>query len=91
MGLRAAISGCQCAKRREWTVEECRAISVRDVRGDVDPCQQRTLVRWHPPGHPSLTLVARQSGSVRRWWFRCRTCRACCETVLIPPNAAEGD
>lgn len=73
-------------KLHEHVVEECRALDVRDVLGDLDAFHRAILRSWNPPAYPRLTLIPRRAGPFKRWFFECPRCRRPCETLFVPPG-----
>lgn len=78
-------------KRHTHVVEECGALTVRDLSSQLPQFADATTLRWRPSPHTSLTLIARQAGSVRRWWFRCPRCARPRESLFVPPTAQPND
>lgn len=80
-------------QRHKHLVEECvsarRALHVGDVLPDLmEHAYRHAITRWSPPAYPHLTLVSRQAGPFKRWWFVCPGCRRRCESVYALPDVA---
>src|SRR5262245_20840991 len=80
-------------KRHEHLVEDCVkarwVLHVSDVLHELTAhWHHRIIQSWNRPSHPRLTLVPRQGGPFRRWWFVCPRCRRRCESLYVPPDVA---
>jgi hypothetical protein len=82
-------------KRHEHLVEDLvaarRVLHVADVLPELTGWHRHVIRSWNPPSHPRLTLVPRQGGPFRRWWWLCPACRRRCESLYtLPDSVGEG-
>lgn len=72
-------------KTHEFTIQECRALDVREVISffSDDEYRNRDFARLKSS---DLLLEARKCGAARRWFFLCPTCARPCEHLYLPPD-----
>jgi hypothetical protein len=86
MNVYDPLESCRFPKRHDFTIQECRALDVREVVCWLTDEQHRTLPTITLES--GLVLVARKCGSARRWHFLCPTCHRPCEYLYLPPGEA---
>jgi hypothetical protein len=85
MSLTPGFLARKFPKVHDHIIQGCRSLDVRQFLCELDDESYRRLDTLEVR-EPRLTLVARQCGAARRWFFVCPCCERRCEYLFAVPD-----